>query len=73
MFEIIKYTPEYRQQWDAYVAKARNATFLFYRNYMDYHSDRFKDYSLLFSVNGNVIRRRTRRRYSRSKRNGEFP
>ena len=43
MFEIIKYTPEYRQQWDAYVAKARNATFLFYRNYMDYHSDRFKD------------------------------
>ena len=48
MFEIIKYTPEYRQQWDAYVAKARNATFLFYRNYMDYHSDRFKDYSLLF-------------------------
>ena len=35
MFEIIKYTPEYRQQWDAYVAKARNATFLFYRNYMD--------------------------------------
>ena len=39
MFEIIKYTPEYRQQWDEYVAKARNATFLFYRNYMDYHSD----------------------------------
>ena len=39
MFEIIKYTPEYRQQWDAYVAKARNATFLFYRNYMDYHSE----------------------------------
>ena len=43
MFEIIKYTPEYRQQWDEYVAKARNATFLFYRNYMDYHSDRFKE------------------------------
>ena len=52
MFEIIKYTPEYRQQWDAYVAKARNATFLFYRNYMDYHSDRFKDYSLLFFKKG---------------------
>ena len=34
MFEIIKYTPEYRQQWDEYVAKARNATFLFYRNYI---------------------------------------
>ena len=54
MFEIIKYTPEYRQQWDAYVAKARNATFLFYRNYMDYHSDRFKDYSLLFFKKGKI-------------------
>jgi hypothetical protein len=54
MFEIIKYTPEYRQQWDAYVAKARNATFLFYRNYMDYHSDRFKDYSLLFFKKGKL-------------------
>ena len=54
MFEIIKYTPEYRQQWDEYVAKARNATFLFYRNYMDYHSDRFKDYSLLFFKKGKL-------------------
>ena len=54
MFEIIKYTPEYRQQWDEYVAKARNATFLFYRNYMDYHSDRFKDYSLLFFKKGKI-------------------
>ena len=54
MFEIIKYTPEYRQQWNEYVAKARNATFLFYRNYMDYHSDRFKDYSLLFFKKGKL-------------------
>lgn len=33
--------------WNDFVSKARNATFLFNRNYMDYHSDRFTDHSLL--------------------------
>lgn len=30
------------------MSDARNATFLFKRDYMDYHSDRFNDHSLLF-------------------------
>lgn len=50
MFEIRRYTCLEREQWDKYVAKARNATFLFYRDYMDYHSDRFEDHSLMFFV-----------------------
>ena len=33
--------------WDDFLVDARNATFLFYRDYMDYHADRFKDASLL--------------------------
>lgn len=33
--------------WNAFLAKARNATFLFHRNFMEYHADRFADYSLL--------------------------
>lgn len=48
MFEIKRYSPQEKVIWDNYVTKARNATFLFYRNYMDYHSDRFQDHSLLF-------------------------
>ena len=48
MFEIKRYTANDRQEWDKYVAKARNSTFLFYRNYMEYHADRFHDHSLLF-------------------------
>lgn len=48
MFEIKRYSPNDQETWDKYVAKARNATFLFYRNYMDYHADRFHDHSLLF-------------------------
>ena len=50
MFTIRRYTPADRRIWDNYVAKARNATFLFYRGYMDYHADRFCDHSLLFFV-----------------------
>ena len=48
MFEIRRYSDLDKKQWDQYVSKARNATFLFYRDYMDYHRDRFADYSLLF-------------------------
>jgi hypothetical protein len=33
--------------WNAFVGKAKNATFLFHRNFMEYHADRFQDYSLL--------------------------
>jgi hypothetical protein len=34
-------------QWDAFVRSGKNATFLFERGYMDYHSDRFTDHSLM--------------------------
>ena len=33
--------------WNAFVARAKNATFLFHRDFMDYHADRFTDHSLL--------------------------
>ena len=48
MFEIRRYHTADQPLWDDYVSRARNATFLFYRAYMDYHADRFDDYSLLF-------------------------
>jgi len=54
MFEIRRYTPADKQLWDCYVAKARNATFLFRRDYMDYHADRFQDHSLLFFVGNHL-------------------
>lgn len=33
--------------WNAFISVAKNATFLFNRDFMDYHSDRFQDYSLM--------------------------
>lgn len=47
MFEIKRYTAADSQQWNKFVKESKNGTFLFDRNYMDYHSDRFKDYSLM--------------------------
>jgi hypothetical protein len=35
------------QAWNTFVSSAKNATFLFHRDFMEYHSDRFEDYSLL--------------------------
>lgn len=54
MYTIRRYTPEDRPLWDNYVATARNATFLFFRNYMDYHADRFTDHSLMFFVDNHL-------------------
>jgi len=41
--------------WDTFVTKAKNATFLFYRDFMEYHQDRFEDFSLLVFQNQKLI------------------
>lgn len=46
-FEVKRYVAGEKNSWNEFVAKSKQGTFLFDRNYMDYHSDRFKDYSLL--------------------------
>ncbi|WP_303316215.1 GNAT family N-acetyltransferase [Flavivirga abyssicola] len=46
-FLVKKYQSENKSDWNNFVSKSKNATFLFYRNFMEYHEDRFEDYSLL--------------------------
>lgn len=49
MIEIRRYTPADAAEWNNFVwLKSRQGTFLFDRNYMDYHQDRFHDHSLMF-------------------------
>lgn len=55
MFEIVRYTPERASEWNAFVTESKNGTFLFDRNYMDYHSDRFIDHSLMFYHDGRLF------------------
>ena len=52
MFEVRRYTPDRADEWNEFVARAKNGTFLFDRQYMDYHADRFEDYSLMFYRDG---------------------
>ena len=55
MFEIRRYTSELADEWNQFVAESKNGTFLFDRRYMDYHSDRFSDYSLLFYIGNRLL------------------
>lgn len=52
--EIRRYRREDKEIWNFFVSKARNATFLFDRNYMDYHADRFDDNSFMFYHKGKL-------------------
>jgi hypothetical protein len=45
---VTVYRQENKQQWDSFISEAKNGVFLFYRDYMEYHSSRFIDHSLLF-------------------------
>ena len=46
-YKVIKYSSLYYNEWNDFVSTAKNATFLFHRDFMEYHSDRFEDFSLL--------------------------
>lgn len=54
-YKIEVYSENDFELWNDFVAKAANATFLFHRNFMDYHKDRFHDYSLLIYNNNELI------------------
>ena len=48
MITIVRYTEDKVNIWNQFNKQSKNALFMFDRNYMDYHKDRFKDHSLLF-------------------------
>lgn len=51
---VERYSPAHRAEWDDFVARSRNGTFLLQRGYMDYHSDRFRDCSWMAYQNGRL-------------------
>ena len=52
MVEIIRYDATMAAQWNEMARQCRNSTFQHLRGYMDYHSDRFTDCSLIALHNG---------------------
>jgi hypothetical protein len=49
------YQPKHKACWDEFVRQAKNGVFLFHRDYLEYHADRFSDFSLLFFQNGQLV------------------
>jgi hypothetical protein len=52
---VFQYKPEHKNLWDKFVSNSKNGNFLFYRDYMEYHSNKFTDNSLLFFKNGQPL------------------
>lgn len=53
---VERYAPEKSGEWNEFVKNSKNGTFLFDRNYMDYHAERFTDCSLMFrDADGKLI------------------
>lgn len=46
-YTVRKYQESDYELWNAFISTAKNATFLFHRDFMEYHADRFEDFSLL--------------------------
>ena len=53
--EIVRYAPINKEEWDHFCRNAKNPVFMFQRDYMDYHKDRFKDHSLMFYYKNKLI------------------
>lgn len=47
MICIQPYQPSLKSLWNEFIAKSKNGVFLFDRDYMEYHADRFTDSSLM--------------------------
>ncbi len=45
--KISRYTIDNKNNWNDFVKNSKNTHFFFQRDYMEYHSDRFEDFSLM--------------------------
>ena len=54
MIELKKYDSSQKSAWDTFVKNSRINTFLFQRDFMEYHSDRFEDFSVMVYRKGKL-------------------
>ncbi len=52
---VERYESKHKMLWDEFVTNSKNGVFLFHRDYVEYHADRFVDFSLLFLRNDELI------------------
>jgi hypothetical protein len=53
--EIVKYQIKFAKIWNEFIQESKNGLFFFERCFMEYHENRFEDYSLLFFLNDKLV------------------
>ena len=55
MIEVVKYNSDWFDKWNLFLIESRTNSFLHSRYFMEYHKDRFQDYSLIVIKDGNIV------------------
>lgn len=55
MITVKHYNVADKQLWDSFIDGSKNGTFMLKRDYVEYHSDRFQDYSLMFFDDNSLV------------------
>ena len=55
MITVRSYEPGLKLRWNQFVQRARNPHFIFERDYLEYHADRFPEESLLFETKKGLV------------------
>ncbi|MES2628604.1 MAG: GNAT family N-acetyltransferase [Bacteroidota bacterium] len=53
--QVIRYTEDRKPQWDQFLAASNMDSILLYRSFMDYHKDRFTDFSVMVLSDNEVV------------------
>lgn len=54
-YDVVLYSSKDKNRWDDFIENSLDATFLFKRDFMDYHAHRFKDFSLMILHDESLI------------------
>jgi hypothetical protein len=54
-FSVKQYQENDYENWNVFIGQAKNATFLFHRDFIEYHKDRFDDFSLMVFDNEKLV------------------
>ena len=54
-YSVQQYQQSECANWNAFIGQAKNATFLFHRDFMEYHKDQFEDFSLMIFDNKKLV------------------
>ena len=55
LYTVQRYSDDKERDWNDFLNRSKNGNFLLNRQYMGYHSDRFKDHSLLIFRGSKLI------------------